>query len=627
MVPVLLAVLALALLTAAFLLRPSAEAVTKLQEFWDKGLNLPPAYCMAVWSPKGLVWDVALCAALALAWWWGRRTTAPSSEVEAVKGGQKVWMIVGAVVVLSGFLNAPRLSQGLWADEVLTMRNVVVGRVKHDTKGVLRVIPTAWHDTAFNYWVPNNHVLYSLAARVSHNLWPKDRSPTAPYFSEVGLRLPAFLAGLAALAMLAMLAIRLGLREPAVVAVALLALHPWYVRYSTEARGYSFLLLMTPALLYCTVEAARSGRWRWWLVVGVMQFLMLYTQPLSLHVVVPAALSALLLVLAHWSSNRDRMTMVARMASGSLVGAMLALPLMLPLYPQLKKFLAGATAQWEIDGTWMKEAASQFGLGMHWIDFDASNPNGVMLELVAKEHPWLMPVLVCVVLTVLLAGVVAFWRHSLTTRCLLPALLLPALELTVVHAISGKILLPWYLVIGLPGFAFLMGAGVMAMAGALTPRTWQPMWKVATAGGVACVLFGWATHNERLLLRTVPIDPRREAASLYLPTFNHKDPRIESVLTAGIGPPITVDLAYDPLALCIRSVEELREAEAIALRTNRPLFVNCPRYPFAVHRSADVLREMESSGAFDLVGNCYGADRERGIRVYRFKAESRVFTR
>lgn len=618
-IPILLGVLALAFLVAARELWPTAKDLKMLRFFIEKDVNLPPAYCMAVWAPRGLLLDAALCGVLALVWWWGKRDAPPRAEVESVRGGRLVWGLIGTIVVLSAVLNAPRLTQSLWHDEVLTMRNVVVGRVKHDTKGVLRVMPAAWHDTAFNYWLPNNHVLYSLVSRVSHSLWPKDPSPTAPYFSEVGLRLPAYLAGLTALGMMTVVALRLGLREAGVIAVALFALHPWFVRFSTEARGYSFLLLLIPALLCCTVEAARTGRWRWWLAVGAAQFLLLYTQPLSLHVVVPTAMSSLLLILAHWSSARDRITMLARMTCGSLAGLMLSLPLMLPLYPQLKHFLSGGTALWAVDATWLREAVCELALGMYWNNFDADNPYGIVVGEVMARHAWMLPVCGGLAVVLLLAGSVALWRHSRTTRCLLPALLLPALEVAAFHIVTGKILLPWYVMIGLPGLALVIGSGIMAVADLVSPRALSPFWKMTAAGGIACLLFGGATHSQRLLHRTVPQDPRREAASLYLPTFNPKDPRIESVLTAGVGPTMTIDLAYDPAALSIRTVEELRSAESIAVRTKRPLYVNCPRYTYALVRSASVMNILEKSGTYEAVGKFYGVDKEHPVRVFRFK--------
>ena len=84
----------------------------------------------------------------------------------------------------------------LWNDEVMTMRTAIVGKVRRDSRDRLRVVPVSWMETAFNYWQPNNHVLYSLAARLSHAAWPRNSSSTAPYFQEIALRFPAYLAGL-----------------------------------------------------------------------------------------------------------------------------------------------------------------------------------------------------------------------------------------------------------------------------------------------------------------------------------------------------------------------------------------------------------------------------------------------
>lgn len=620
--PVGLALLAAILLAAGLALRPSPVVVQKLQKDFEAGVNLVPAYCRAVWLPRGLLIDVLLCGVLGMLWGLGKRRLTSTQECQIEKTTPLLWTAVVGIMLLSGLLNSPRLTQGLWGDEVMTMRNAVVGRVKPDSKGAMRVMPTSWSDTAFDYWQPNNHVLYSLVARVTHTLWPKSHSKTAPYFSEMALRLPAYLAGLLAIPMLALVAFRLGLHKEGVTAVILLALHPWFVRYSTEARGYAFLLLLIPALIFCILQAARTGLWRWWLLMGLTQFLLLYTQPLSLHVILPAMLSAVLLVFTRWTSSNDRRTVFLRMMGGCLVGAMLALPLMLPLYPQLQLYLRREVARWSLDGVWLRDAGSQLGLGIYWQDLDPSNSHGVVLGNVAMNYPWLIPAGLALAALIMGWGVMALWRHSRVTRCLLPVLLLPVVELTAAHALGKKVLMPWYLIIGLPGLVIVFGTGIVALSRVVAQWTPQRRWAEAVVAALACLLFGLATSQQRLLLRTVPIDPRREAASVYMPTFNPRDPQIEGIVTGGIGPPVTVDLAYDPGALCIRNTDDLHALQETAIRTGRPFFLNCPRYDFAVRRSADVMHEVEHSGAYELLGKFYGVDKERAIRVYRFKPEA-----
>ena len=43
----------------------------------------------------------------------------------------------------------------------------------------------------------------------------------------------------------------------------LAALHPWMVRYATEARGYGFLMLGVTLAFYFLDRALEDNRWRW----------------------------------------------------------------------------------------------------------------------------------------------------------------------------------------------------------------------------------------------------------------------------------------------------------------------------------------------------------------------------
>ena len=54
--------------------------------------------------------------------------------------------------------------------------------------------------------------------------------------------------------------------------LVLAALHPWHVRYSSEARGHGFLLLGIPLCFWFLQRALEDDRWRWWLGMGLAQF-------------------------------------------------------------------------------------------------------------------------------------------------------------------------------------------------------------------------------------------------------------------------------------------------------------------------------------------------------------------
>ncbi len=87
------------------------------------------------------------------------------------------------------------------------------------------------------YPVPNNHIFLSILVRLASMLFGQ---------SEVALRSPAFLAGVVSIpALWALTRVLLRSSTAAVAAAWILALAPMHVQYSTTARGYSIMILIS----------------------------------------------------------------------------------------------------------------------------------------------------------------------------------------------------------------------------------------------------------------------------------------------------------------------------------------------------------------------------------------------
>ena len=100
----------------------------------------------------------------------------------------------------------------------------------------------------------NNGVPYSLAARAAYDFAVSRGWARAMLPAEVPLRLPALLAGLGSLVVIALLARRWGGAWAGMIAATVAAVHPWHVRYSTEARSHSLVLLLALALFYAVAS-------------------------------------------------------------------------------------------------------------------------------------------------------------------------------------------------------------------------------------------------------------------------------------------------------------------------------------------------------------------------------------
>ena len=126
------------------------------------------------------------------------------------------------------------MSRGLGQDELYTAVHFVEA-------GSIRT--TIFSNDAFN-----NHVGYSLMARVSEGLFGR---------SEWALRLPALILGLASLYLLWIVSRSLSAYAPALVATFMLAVSPPHIIWSIEARGYSPMIFFTLLSSYLYVRLLR----------------------------------------------------------------------------------------------------------------------------------------------------------------------------------------------------------------------------------------------------------------------------------------------------------------------------------------------------------------------------------
>ena len=112
-----------------------------------------------------------------------------------------------------------------------------------------------------------------------------------------------------------------------------------------------------------------TGKPGWWITLGVLQFLCLYTWPLALHFIAWLNLAILLTLIG---KGRAALLDQGRLWLGAcLLGAALLIPLVLPLLPQLKHYLGAFSNQVQ----------------------DTTNPWGLTVENVcagphAAPRPW-----------------------------------------------------------------------------------------------------------------------------------------------------------------------------------------------------------------------------------------------
>ena len=143
-------------------------------------------------------------------------------------------LLIG-IVVVGIFLRVFYLDQPMRFDESATFFNYV---------------NKDWSQV-FNYTAPNNHVLNSILIKLTTIIWGGH-----PFI----IRLPAFLFGVASIPLIFLVCKKIGCLG--YIAALTLAVHPYCILFSTNARGYSAIVFFTLLFLLFSIKITKQfDRW------------------------------------------------------------------------------------------------------------------------------------------------------------------------------------------------------------------------------------------------------------------------------------------------------------------------------------------------------------------------------
>lgn len=496
------------------------------------------------------------------------------------------------------------------------MRHFIVGefkssREKPDAKPRWNEVTLA--ETLWNYNTPNNHGLFSLLSRLSHGGAKMSKDPEASYFREWRLRLPVFIAALLGIPALWLLLQRLGLGAGAVAAPVLLSLHPWFLRFAAEARGYGLLFLLWPLAALAAVEALRTGRWRWWLALAVLQALLLWAWMMQVYWL--AALNAGILCVL-WRQRPDRPLWFARWLASGALAVVLVLPFTLPAYAQISAWAAQGRAQAGNGGTllWLKAAGSTLVSGKSWQDEDSHNPLTRGRASDFADAPVRTIAAIALPAVAMLGGILVWWRRH--PRWLLVAFLLPPGFMMLHASLKGTILLAWYLAPALPAFLCLAGAAIGECCRLLPPSTLpatpaRPAVAVLLTAGLS---LPW--HTKATQFCTTEFEPNRAAVALTRRTVNPRAPEVgQEAVTITLTQPRP---GYDPFIREPRSLEEFLEAIAAGRDRKVPVFVHLGDAEFARFRYPEIMKLVDNRDLFAPVATLYGLDHVQTRYIWKW---------
>lgn len=518
-------------------------------------------------------------------------------------------LLVAGAIACAATLAWPRLQFGFWDDEAYTVYHSIDGGYQTDPRdGELRFLPVAWREAILytSKW-PNNHVPNTILARITLGAWRAIARPELRWPDERAVRIPAYVAGLAAIGATALCLRRLGLPLAGVFAAWLLALHPWHLRYTSEARGYALLLLFVPLLVHALIAAFERGSWRRWLAFGLAGAMILWTYPGAVGVVAianVAALSLLALRLARGAPGAR--TQAIRWGVANLVAAGGFAQVMLP---NVLMFVFHMPWQGDRDMGFIQQVLAHLWMGQSWT-FRRFNEHYAEVVDFARAFPWLFHALLAVTLAGVALGVARLARRGGVHAAIAATLLLPApITLALVLWRSSQVH-EWYLIFALASAALLLAIGLDGLAAPIrAPRARA----LATAGVLASYLAAYAFASEpiRRSLRAGSVIPAREAVAFERPSRDPFDPANERILTCG-----WLTWYYDPL---LRSVNEIEALMTEADATGKTLYLLYSRPELTRRRLPDLVALSEDPTRFELVKRWYGYEPRGHILVFKYR--------
>ncbi|MFQ3578373.1 MAG: glycosyltransferase family 39 protein [Verrucomicrobiia bacterium] len=320
-----------------------------------------------------------------------------------------LWFLIGLILAASLALaiRIPLATKSLWWDEIWTLKHAVSGYWTEDqnAEGGMRFLARDWPRTVWYYGKPTNHVGFSVLSRGSLEAWRAITGAERHAFKEWVIRLPSLVASVGAVIVVGIIG-KMILGAPAgLLAALLLGIHPWFVRYGVEARGFGLNVFFAAWFALCWLQIMRGrASWSWVVGLGVSAAALVLTFPYNLFLPLSGFVT---LVLAALFLRQPGMWVACRRAVASLVLAGLCVALVAaPWVPQALEWTdvqGEAMAGPRLDRDGMIQVWTSFLIGLPVHAGHGVEAEGIPdLTGALEKHPWLgifvwglLPLAVC----------------------------------------------------------------------------------------------------------------------------------------------------------------------------------------------------------------------------------------
>ena len=568
--------------------------------------------------------------------WWGGAAAAPV-RVAGPAGDQLrlcwFWLALAGLLTFAVWQRWPAMTLGFWGDEGWMFCDFVHGKWQPTTKGAsiqdtVRFNTVDWNQAFFGDQSGNNHWLSTLLQRVTLKTWQALGGHPVWSFRESVVRLVPLAAGLGSLVALAGWLRWMGRPVTGLVAAVFMAVHPWHVRFSVEARGYSLMLLFFILTLWALMKALRDGRKRDWLVFGLMQFLMMYSWKGGVYALIFA--NGVVAARLFWGPMPDkslRRVAVVRWMAAGLLGAMMFIPLAMPGQLQMRKSIEEIRRRAKpMEDHWRHDINSEILTGIPWHEQERANPREVSMERLMRKSPWTKAALAALIL-VLLWGAVRLWRQDRFLAWICGAVLFSGLVAALHFKYGLRVeLLTWYLLYNLPVLAVLFATAVTPRPGAVA--AWQPGRKAGTRAigwGVAgaTALGGFAALGAPMV-KDFQRYPRENLKRAWKMTRGAHEPR-------GFNEPSNIytgwlwrhTFAYEPRGdMYVRTKETLAAKMELARKNDGEFYMIVGIRELSGMICQDVMKALKDPAQFDHLGTLWGVETLNTLEVYRMRKDA-----
>lgn len=592
--------------------------------FAGKKLDTQNSIVLGLWFGAAINAVIAT-ALLATSCWWARqpnRIEPPQRPPLPQWSRRLFWWGLAAALLAAAWVRAPRLEHSFWNDEELAFRHFLWGRNIVTDSGNLKFEPVSWQHTLFTTGSGNNHVTQTVQSRLAHGLWKKffHREGDSP-FKESVIRLPPFINGLLGIAALALLLRLAGYPLAGATAAWILALNPWHLRYSVEARGYADLMLLIPLTFICLLLALRSGQWRWWLGYGLFQSLYLLSFAGAIYVAMAQNLIVLAVVI-----KRHQAIHFWRWTVSTAIGATLFIQIMTPMAIRIAIYMeTHKHNNFPITLAHLQDLWAHLVFGSQWKTQAAPNLyNGLSVEIYQSAHPATLPLMTFVIPTLVTIGTLGALVKG-RELWLFVCTLLGALALTALHnATADLTYYIWYAIYLVLGFALALGFVPELVAGGWKSlkKNHSPSASVALPIATAILIvtgYGWMTSPSLAQVRDFERHPMKAAVEVVRGNAPALAAANSNTLTCSIGSGSPQIQTYDPW---VRPVKEQVDFDGLlkdARQSGKPLFVYACS-PLRVQREfPGAWEQLENNQLFEKVIYLKGLEEFWSLQIYRFK--------